>query len=188
MMNISPSVIATLAALVSSGVWAHQIRGINSNHISHGQNDIRQLEGSDGVNVNVGVSASNNGALIVGNVHGDATNLFGDAVPPPTPSSQPSRNDGCVYVCPTDMSEQQCQAEQTALQKQRLQILALQEKLFDEGVEVPDWKYLDFGECANSYATLIAFLKLQAQNAALATRGNGDLTDYVAKISAITTV
>ena len=87
---------------------------------------------------------------------------------------KPSRNDGCVYVCPTDMSEQQCQAEQTALQKQRLQIQALQEKLFDEGVEVPDWKYLDFGECANSYATLIAFLKLQAQNAALATLENGD--------------
>jgi len=72
------------------------------------------------------------------------------------------------------MSEQLCQAQQTALQKQRLQIQALQEELFDEGVEVPDWKYLDLGECANSYATLIAFLKLQVQNAALATLGNGD--------------
>ena len=51
-MNISPSLLATCVVLAFSGVWAHQIRGINSNHISHGQNDIRQLEGSDGTDEN----------------------------------------------------------------------------------------------------------------------------------------
>ena len=32
-MNISPSVLATLALLPSSGVWAHKIRGTNSRQL-----------------------------------------------------------------------------------------------------------------------------------------------------------
>ena len=51
---------------------AQQIRGSDSNHVSHGPNDIRQLQGSSEVNVDVTVTASYNSALIAGNVHGKA--------------------------------------------------------------------------------------------------------------------
>ena len=60
---------------------ADRIRGTNSNLISHGQNDIRQLAGSDGVGVTVDVDASGNVVDVLGN-------LYGNGVPPPTVSWQ----------------------------------------------------------------------------------------------------
>ena len=59
-MNISPSMLATWVVLASSGGWADNLRGTNSNHISHGQNDIRQLQGSDGGNVTIINNSENN--------------------------------------------------------------------------------------------------------------------------------
>ena len=77
-MKLYPSALATWwIILAADNVWAHQIRGINSNHISHGQNDIRQLEGSDGVGVTVTVDAFGNDVTVSGN-------WYADAVPPPT--------------------------------------------------------------------------------------------------------
>ena len=52
-MNISPSVLATLALLACSGVWAHKIRGTNS----------RQLMASKGVSAHL-VHARNEPLLV----------------------------------------------------------------------------------------------------------------------------
>jgi len=46
---------------------ADNLRGTNSKHISHGQNDIRQL---NGVNVNVDVNADRNTVTVTGNLDG----------------------------------------------------------------------------------------------------------------------
>ena len=67
---------------LATRIQAHEIRGTNSNHISHGQNDIRQLEGSDGVGVTVTVDAVGNDVTVSGN-------WYADAVPPPTPAGTP---------------------------------------------------------------------------------------------------
>ena len=74
-MKIYPSVLATWMILSADNALAHQIRGINSNHISHGQNDIRQLEGSDGVDVAVAVDAVGNDVTVSGNWYADAVPL-----------------------------------------------------------------------------------------------------------------
>ena len=78
-MRIYPSELVTWVILAASGVCAHKIRGANGNHISHGQNDIRQLQGSDDVDVTVTVNAVGNNVTVTGN-------WYGDAVPRPTPS------------------------------------------------------------------------------------------------------
>ena len=49
-MNISPSVLATLALLASSGVWAHKIRGTNSRHLMAPGAAIIENKGDEGSN------------------------------------------------------------------------------------------------------------------------------------------
>ena len=49
-MNISPSVLATLALLPSSGVWAHKIRGTNSRHLMAPGAAIIENKGDEGSN------------------------------------------------------------------------------------------------------------------------------------------
>ena len=43
-MKFYPSVLATWMILAWDNAWANELRVTNSNHISHGQNDIRHTK------------------------------------------------------------------------------------------------------------------------------------------------
>ncbi len=87
----------------------------------------------------------------------------------PTRLREPSPS---VCECEKGVSEEDCQKRKIAVEKQLLQIFALQEELEQFGVEPIDYdnaKYLDLQCIAQANAVQIAYLKQQNTNHALAT-------------------
>ena len=90
----------------------------------------------------------------------------------PTRLREPTSDSAVLWECEKGLSEEDCQARKIAVEKQMLQMIALQEKLEQEGVvaiDYDDFKYLDIECIAQANAVQIAYHKVQLQNHALAT-------------------
>ena len=100
------------------------------------------------------------------------------------PTSSPTSPSPSDCECEKGVSEEDCQKKKIQIEKQILQLVALQKQLEDLGV-VPigyddDFKYLDLICVANAIAKYIAYLKLQITNHILAT-GDGDCKELARK-------
>ena len=102
---------------------------------------------------------------------GDGWNWTSKQKPTSSPTPSPS-----LCECDEDLSEEECQAQKIAVEKQMKQIIGFQKQLEQLGV-VPigydDFKYLELLCLRAAMANYIEYLKMQNQNYITAT-GDGD--------------